>query len=134
MAGNSEARRYLILDHVERISDADVLAVLLRMRECTGADTSSGVISRILQTKRVLPCLQKAGVKQVHFSCTGRSSHHATVPPVLKANSVLQALTWACSSLVRYRGGPMLSNLTPSAAPDLYRYASLGTRYQSSCR
>lgn len=45
MAGKSEARRYLILDHVERISDADVLAVLLRMRECTGADTSSGVLS-----------------------------------------------------------------------------------------
>ena len=36
MAGRKEARRYLILDHVERIRDADVLAVLLRLREYTG--------------------------------------------------------------------------------------------------
>ena len=36
MAAKKEARRYLILDHVERIREADVLAVLLRMREYTG--------------------------------------------------------------------------------------------------
>ena len=36
MASRNAARRYLILDHVERIRDADVLAVLLRLREYTG--------------------------------------------------------------------------------------------------
>ena len=36
MAAKEEARRYLILDHVERIREADVLAVLLRVREYTG--------------------------------------------------------------------------------------------------
>ena len=37
MASKKEARRYLILDHVERMRDADVLAVLLRLREYTGS-------------------------------------------------------------------------------------------------
>ena len=36
IAAKKEARRYLILDHVERIREADVLAVLLRVREFTG--------------------------------------------------------------------------------------------------
>ncbi|CAK0734650.1 hypothetical protein CVIRNUC_000462 [Coccomyxa viridis] len=47
MASKKEARRYLILDHVERIRDADVLAVLLRLREYTGLDMGLFLISQI---------------------------------------------------------------------------------------
>ncbi len=53
MAAKKEARRYLILDHVERIREADVLAVLLRMREYTG-ETRSVFISHGC---KAIPCL-----------------------------------------------------------------------------
>lgn len=44
MAAKKEARRYLILDHVERIREADVLAILLRVREYTGERTSTDLL------------------------------------------------------------------------------------------
>lgn len=51
--------KYIVLDHVERLRESDILAVLLRLRELTGAHTNLielPSLVRILTVYGILLC------------------------------------------------------------------------------
>ncbi len=83
MAAKKEARRYLILDHVERIREADVLAVLLRVRELTGEIAQT---LKFCASLRVRSCGVVCCVGQLDNVCSFLSQSTTVLKPVMSAN------------------------------------------------